>query len=121
MQREYKTEQETGIESETRPDKRHFGKRSDSRNAAYGKPVFEIKKSSIANSRIGGKLKTFDIGSMNLNRRSFRRSMLEMIHAQFDGGQKRQPLRSDAFGMRQNMLSFCVDSPGHGFDRPLFG
>lgn len=47
--------------------------------------------------------------------------MLEMIHAQFDGGQKRQPLRSDAFGMRQNMLSFCVDSPGHGFDRPLFG
>ena len=62
MQREYKTEQATGIESETRLDKRHFGKRSDSGNAAYGQPVFDIKKSSIANSRIGGKLKTFDIG-----------------------------------------------------------
>ena len=62
MQREYKTEQATGIESETRLDKGLFGKRSDSGNAAYGQPVFDIKKSSIANSGIGGKLKTFDIG-----------------------------------------------------------
>jgi hypothetical protein len=62
VQREYKTEQATGIESETRLDKRDFGKRSDSGNAAYGQPVFEIKKSSITNSMTGGKLKTFDIG-----------------------------------------------------------
>ena len=62
MQTEYKTEQATGIESVTRLDKGHFGKRSDSGNETYGQPVFDIKKSSIADSRIGGKLKTFDIG-----------------------------------------------------------
>jgi hypothetical protein len=35
---------------------------SDSGNPACGQPVFETKKSSIADSKRGGKLKTFNIG-----------------------------------------------------------
>lgn len=94
---------------------------SDSGNPACGQPVFETKKSSIADPKGGGKLKTFDIGFDKTESQIASPFDIRIDPRPICSGEKRRSLRSEALGIRQNFLSFCVDPPGHRFYRPLFG
>lgn len=93
----------------------------DSGSAACGQPVFEIKKSSTAGPKGDGKLKTFDIGFDKTESQIASPFNTRIDPRPICWGEKRQSLSSEALGTRQNLLSFCVDPPGHRFDRPLFG
>jgi hypothetical protein len=94
---------------------------SDCGEPACGQLVVETKKSSIADPEGGGKLKTFDIGFGKTESRIASPFNTRINPRPICWGEKRRSLRSEALGIRRNLLSFCVDPPGHRFNRPLFG
>ena len=93
----------------------------DSGDPACGQPVVDTKKSPMADLEGGGKLKTFDVGFGKTGARIASPFSTRIDPRPISRGEKRRSLRSEALWMRQNLLSFCVDPPGHRFNRPLFG
>jgi hypothetical protein len=94
---------------------------SDSGNPACGQPVSETKKSSIADSKRGGKLKTFDIEFDKTESQIASPFNSRIDPRPICSGENADLCVEKRLGYGRIFLSFCVDPPRHRFNRPLFG